>query len=76
MRTATVKTNLKPNESQGIRTLLLNCAGILQGIAEMFPEHNPGYRISTVEGREVPITPHKRGRPRANISAINGKKAA
>lgn len=75
MRTAN-KPTLKTNELTGIKTLILGCVGVLNGIAEMFPEHNPGYRISTVEGREVPITPHKRGRPKANVSAINGKKAA
>lgn len=73
MRTATVKTNLKPNEFTEIHNLLIGCAGILQWVAKMFPEQTRNY--GTVAG-QVPATTGKRGRPRANVSAINGKKAA
>lgn len=72
MRTAN-KPTLKTNELTGIKTLILGCVGVLNGIAEMFPEHTRNY--GTVTG-QVPATTGKRGRPKANVSTINGKKAA
>lgn len=75
MRTATAKTNLKPNELAGIKTLLMGCVNVLAGIVEIFPEHTRGY--GTVTGQTL-ATPAKRGRPKGNVRMINtnGKKVA
>lgn len=73
MRTATAKTNLKPNEFSGIRTLLHGCVGVLNGIAEMFPEYTKQAGVIT---GETPPNVVRRGR-RPKVQAISsGRKAA
>lgn len=66
------KTNLKPNQFTAMKTLLVGCVNVLEGIVEMFPEHSPGI----IPGENPAVLHRQRGRPKGNVQQISGKKAA